>query len=856
MTRFPQATDYQSIIQSPTVAFEDKELRLAKVKLDPMGMPVVSSGGFALTYFLQTPNGQKWVVRCFKANVADRQQRYEAISKFLNACKEPIFTTVEYIVQGILVNGLRYPIVKMPQIEGQTLHKFIEANLSNPQQLTTLAEKFYNVVQRLEKLGIAHGDLQHGNIMVNTSGQLVLIDYDGMYIPALKGYQSAESGHRSYQHPSRNAEFGPELDRFSAIVIYLALKATSANPALWQKYSNGDNLLFQSEDFRNPDTSPLLRELESISGLAQNVTDFRSSCKLPLIKIPHLVDFLTGSIPVGTRSAIPVILTRHSYPIIDATDLSTLHNHIGDTVQVVGQITTYRSDFTKIGLPYWFLNFGDFKQGCITLVIWAETLRLFKQQSKAPQDYQNKWVSVTGQLSAYTGKGFSPRPQIIIDLVTQIQILPKEEATELLKQRQNNIKLTKELPPGLTQSERKLITLYKDITPSVPAKNATLPSVQTSVPPKLSPILLFTPSTIDFGEVNRDEDKKLLLTFKNIGAGTLNAQVNHAKSWLYVVPYQVMCTSGVEKSVYVQLNTKLITDAELQPSSTPGIFQLRPTTLSITSNDGTQTVEIRAKIKEPKSTVGTSTPKPKAGPAVQHRSTLKAVGIIATILLVLGIVRGSLVDPFKSFNINTAFSSPTADEAKLAHNETLSQTVSTTVTAVEPVSVKYITSTTTVTTSSRKVPSIVSVPSSKPVTRSPVFNSQSIASKRQNSCYATSPIELLAPIDTTSDRAITFSWQWHGTLPTDCGFEVRVWRDGETAKGVHDAIQDNLNGEIRQNSPNTYSLHVAKMSVTPSVQGRSGEYFWTVVLVKIRPTYEETSLQANPQRFWLRLSSD
>ena len=144
-----------------------------------------------------------------------------------------------------------------------------------------------------------------------------------------------------------------------------------------------------------------------------------------------------------------------------------------------------------------------------------------------------------------------------------------------------------------------------------------------------------------------------------------------------------------------------------------------------------------------------------------------------------------------------------------------------------------------------------------PISRIPITATTPPASPTsQSSCRSKNPITLLSPIDTTSNGAITFSWQWHGKLPKDCGFEVRVWRDGEPPKGVHDAVKDNLNGEIRRNSPNTYSLHVSNMQDTPSVQGHSGEYFWTVILVKLRPTYEETDLQAKPQRFWFRSSSD
>jgi thiamine kinase-like enzyme len=39
----------------------------------------------------------------------------------------------------------------------------------------------------LNRAGVAHGDLQHGNILV-ANGKPKLIDYDGMYVPALRAY--------------------------------------------------------------------------------------------------------------------------------------------------------------------------------------------------------------------------------------------------------------------------------------------------------------------------------------------------------------------------------------------------------------------------------------------------------------------------------------------------------------------------------------------------------------------------------------------------------------------------------------------------------------------------------------------
>ncbi len=1107
MTTFPSATDYQSAVLNPKHVFQDKDLRSATVKTNLWGMPAVSAGGFALTYFFETPVRNKWVVRCFKKEIESRKQRYIEISQFLNKHKEPFFTTAEYIQQGILINGQWYPIVKMTQIEGKTLNGFIESNLGESKKLINLANQFRDLVVRLEQLGIAHGDLQHGNIMISND-QLVLIDYDGMYVPALKGYQSAEAGHRSYQHPLRNAEFGPDLDRFSAIVIYLGLKATSLNPNLWQKYSNGDNLLFQSTDFANPFTSPLLQELESLPGLKQHVTNFRLSCKLPLLSIPRLFDFLDGKIPQDRAVAINSEDDRSQqpspYPIIDATNRPVLLNLVGEVVQVVGKIIdgTYGKAINQTS--YCFLNFGDFTQGSMALVMWSEALQLFTQQNKDPKSYIGKWVSVTGRLSSYKAQGRPTQPQIVIELPTQIKILSGKTDAEALmpqlaitpdsidfgeikndedkeqwitiknvgqgilkSQIQNfpswlnlsshdvqcaansvaHVKIrtvTQSLSPkmlshdllvvsnggnktiqicakvihapilsivsptldfgeiaigqdrelsfmiqntgkGILESQInnsspwlaidqnkvhcpagctvkvKVLLLTKHV-PNIQMKpigafetyqllsgklvitsNGGQQAVQinakllTSLPPKLDiPILQVTPSIVDFGELTLGQDKVQWLTIKNSGTGKLEIQLQNQPTWLEVTPSKASCTS-TSGAIDVKLVANLGSSAQGHQSNSVGAKQLLSHKLSINSNGGTQTVEIQASLI---TKLGISQSKSKVienkrseanqeTPIVVHhtKSTqpsnrsatsllsriLKALLIGVSIFLIFNIIMIGLPSwsnrlneetatvPFQAspatddnkavrvFRVPTAITptpqplnaviistpitvtlTPTIADAALPTSEHLTYTTAlaqffcrlgmcegreayiqnntgiTPITSVNPIKVDL-----TITDVNVLSPTIL------PISRIPITATTPPASPTsQSSCRSKNPITLLSPIDTTSNGAITFSWQWHGKLPKDCGFEVRVWRDGEPPKGVHDAVKDNLNGEIRRNSPNTYSLHVSNMQDTPSVQGHSGEYFWTVILVKLRPTYEETDLQANPQRFWLRLSSD
>jgi hypothetical protein len=111
---------------------------------------------------------------------------------------------------------------------------------------------------------VAHGDLQHGNILVR-SGSIQLVDYDGMWVPALRGRHATETGHRAYQHPERSGQdYGQEIDRFSALVIYLSLAALERDATLWERFHTGDNLIFVQKDFQQAGRSAIWQQLSRI----------------------------------------------------------------------------------------------------------------------------------------------------------------------------------------------------------------------------------------------------------------------------------------------------------------------------------------------------------------------------------------------------------------------------------------------------------------------------------------------------------------------------------------------------------------------------------------------------------------
>lgn len=258
---WPSPQDFNEAIQDARIAFSDEQLRSGVPELNMMGMPKVASGAFASVYKLECPNSN-WAIRCFLTPVRDQQYRYEQLTKYINGDGMDCTVDFEYVSQGIRVNGAFYPILKMEWVEGMQFHLYVEDRINRGESLVPLLNKFRSTMERLHHAGVAHGDLQHGNIIVR-NGDLVLVDYDGTFVPSLSMEQSNELGHPNYQHPARSKEhFGPYLDNFSAWLIDASLVALSIDPTLWNQFDGGDEcLLFRRRDLNNPDKSEVFQTL-------------------------------------------------------------------------------------------------------------------------------------------------------------------------------------------------------------------------------------------------------------------------------------------------------------------------------------------------------------------------------------------------------------------------------------------------------------------------------------------------------------------------------------------------------------------------------------------------------------------
>ena len=199
---WPTPQEYNEAIQNPRTAFADAELKPGQPLLTALGLPRPITGGFASVYQIICPGQRVYAVRCFLREFGDQQDRYAAISDHLERLRLPYMVNFTFLPEGIRVGGRWYPILKMEWVDGEMLHAYIERNLRSPAVLLALAEQWVQMVRSLRQAGIGHGDLQHGNVLV-VNGQLRLIDYDGMFVPALAGRASHEIGHRNYQHPGR-----------------------------------------------------------------------------------------------------------------------------------------------------------------------------------------------------------------------------------------------------------------------------------------------------------------------------------------------------------------------------------------------------------------------------------------------------------------------------------------------------------------------------------------------------------------------------------------------------------------------------------------------------------------------------
>ena len=425
--KFPSADRYNEAVQNPSVYFTDPEVKRRQVQTDALGLPEVLSGGFAFTYRFRGASDDI-AVRCFHREIPELFERYRAISSFLSKLQSKFFVGFSFSEGGIRIDGIDLPVVRMQWIEGETLLGYVARRRSDPAALDHLRSNLLAFAAEAELRGFAHGDVQHRNLMVTANGSIKLVDYDGMYVPALKNLKAADGGHPHFQPPSRSMQdFGPGMDRFPLAVIDFSLEALRELPNLFDQFHRGENLILSRDDFINPSASPILNAIARVPHLLPRVAAFSEVCRLSVREVPALSAFRAGA--VGGASVVsppPVPQRKQTYTspfdVVDGMDYRVAVRFVGRPVELIGQVLQVKTVPEK-GLV--LLRFGTRYSQTPTVVV---PLALFSQWSAAAKIGRSPWITATGVLQSHRSGQYSSI-QVLVKEGTDIEVLTgKDEA--------------------------------------------------------------------------------------------------------------------------------------------------------------------------------------------------------------------------------------------------------------------------------------------------------------------------------------------------------------------------------------------------------------------------------------------
>ncbi|MFN8659481.1 MAG: hypothetical protein U0105_24315 [Candidatus Obscuribacterales bacterium] len=224
---YPGFRQFNEAVKSPEANFQDAELKQGSCILEDTRV-----GTMGRVYHFRCPN-RHVAVKCFMSEVPNRRERYEALSRSLQGPIREFMVDFEYLPRGISVEGQWYPLLKMSWIDGKLINELSDQVRSDG-LVSYLADQFMLMARTLRSAGIAHGDLEFGNLMVSNH-DLKIIDYDSMFLPELSRLGSPELGHPGFQHPKRKAaDYAPYVDNFSAWLIHFLIKNLNLDPKLYE----------------------------------------------------------------------------------------------------------------------------------------------------------------------------------------------------------------------------------------------------------------------------------------------------------------------------------------------------------------------------------------------------------------------------------------------------------------------------------------------------------------------------------------------------------------------------------------------------------------------------------------------
>ena len=225
---------------------------------DEAGEIVMSSGNFAVVFKMKDESsGKLYAVKCFLREQEGRDTAYQQITDELEYVSSNYLCSIKYFQKELFVDSTvspdtEFPVLLMDWAEGVTLDKYVHQHISDKYALQLITYQFCKMAAWLMSRPFAHGDLKPDNILVTEDGALVLVDYDGMFVPAMQGQKARELGSPDYRHPLRTEDcFNEHIDDFPLALIGMSLKAIALDTSLLQNNAKTDSLLFSESDFHN-----------------------------------------------------------------------------------------------------------------------------------------------------------------------------------------------------------------------------------------------------------------------------------------------------------------------------------------------------------------------------------------------------------------------------------------------------------------------------------------------------------------------------------------------------------------------------------------------------------------------------
>ena len=266
--QYPLISEYVRAIQDASNNL-DELAHLVPVQ-DDHGEPYRSSGAFAVVFKMKDEQtGKCYALKCFTEEQEGRAEAYRQIADELEFANSSYITSVKYLDKEIFVDSSceedEFPVLLMDWIDGETMENYIADNYQDNYAMAMLCYRFCKMAAWLRSQPFAHGDIKPDNIMVRPDGNLTLVDYDGMFVPAMKGQKSPTIGTKDFSHPLRTVDdFDETIDDFALASIALSLKAISLKPSLLDEYGAADRLLFSAEDYRDLSRSKVLAALQEL----------------------------------------------------------------------------------------------------------------------------------------------------------------------------------------------------------------------------------------------------------------------------------------------------------------------------------------------------------------------------------------------------------------------------------------------------------------------------------------------------------------------------------------------------------------------------------------------------------------